>query len=184
MEPPYHQCDKQSEEITRHCVQDLWPMSSWSEGLRILHPSEASPGICFSGMGPSLHQGSEKAGWHTKESSSIRHWNQVKDRGNCHTYLGRLGPLALRLKVQRLNIQHQQGPNWRYSFASAGTCHNLAANIYGHVQIQLLAKNHHGLERHPPWHHTGRAIFLQEDSDGSSDVIRWSVFLAAPMHLY
>ncbi len=41
MEPPYHQCDQQSQQITRHCVQDLWPMSSWSVGLRILHPSEA-----------------------------------------------------------------------------------------------------------------------------------------------
>ncbi len=79
-----------------------------------------------------------------------------------------------------------QGPNWRDSFASAVPCHSPAANhqepirqandpnqyIYGQKQIQLLAKNHHGLERHPP----GRAVFLQEDCDGSSDVIRWCVF--------
>ncbi len=73
MEPPYHQCDQQSQQIISHCVQDLWPMSSCSEGLRILHPSEASSGICLSGMGPSLHQGCEKAGRHTTESSSIHH---------------------------------------------------------------------------------------------------------------
>ncbi len=91
-----------------------------------------------------------------------------------------------------------QGPNWSDSCASAGPCHSPAVNlqepsrqandsnqyIYGHIQIQLLATNHHGLEHHPPRHHTGRVVFLQEDCGGSSDVIRWSVFLAAPIHLY
>ncbi len=42
MEPPYHQCDQQSQQITRHCVQDLWPISGWSEGLRILLVRELS----------------------------------------------------------------------------------------------------------------------------------------------
>ncbi len=199
MEPPYHQCDQQSQQITRHCVQDCWPMSSWSEGFRILHLSEASPGICLSGMGPSLHQGCEQAGRHTKESSSIRHWKEGKDWGNCHTYLARLGMAPLNSPMQSPKTEYPpQGANWRDSFASTGPSHSPAANhqqpsrqendsnqyIYGHIQIQFLAKNHHGLERHPPRHHTGRAVFLQEKCDGSSDVIRWSVFLAAPIHLY
>ncbi len=89
--------------------------------------------------------------------------------------------------MQSPDTEHPpQGPNWRDSFASAGPCHSPAANhrepprqandpnqyIHGHIQIQLLAKNHHGLERHPPRHHTGRAVFLEEDCDGSSEVIR------------
>ncbi len=70
------------------------------------HPSEAYLGICLSCMGPSLHQGCEKAGSHTKESSSIHHWKQRKDGGNYHTYLG-MAPLAFPHKsreCRRLNI--------------------------------------------------------------------------------
>ncbi len=149
--------------------------------------------------GPSLHQGCEKAGRHTKEGGSIHHWKQGKDWGNCHRYLGRLGMAPLSSPMQSQETEHpSQGPNWRDSFASAGPCHSPAANhqepsrqvhyhnqyIYGHRQIQLLDKNHQVLERHPPRHYTGRAVFLQEDCDGSSDMIRWSVFLAAPIHLY
>ncbi len=174
-------------------------MSSWSEGLMIRHPSEVSTGKCLSGMGASQHQGCEKAGKHTKESSLIRHWKQGKDWGNCHTYLGRLGIAPLSSLMQSPETEHPpQGPNWRDSFASAGPCHNPAENhqepsrqandpnqyIYRHIQIQLVAKNPHGLERQPPRHYTGRAFFIQEDCDGSSHMIRWSVFLAVPIHLY
>ncbi len=82
-------------------------------------------------MGPSLHQGCEKAGRHTKDSSSICHWKQGKDRGNRQRYLGRLGmpPHPFSSLTQSPETEHPpQEPNWRDSFASAGQCHTPAAN--------------------------------------------------------
>ncbi len=88
IESSHHQCNQQ---ITRHCVRTFWPMSSWSERLRLLHPSEAPFRVCLSCMGPSLHQGCEEAWRYTNESSKIHHWKQGKDWRNCYTDLGRLG---------------------------------------------------------------------------------------------
>ncbi len=91
-----------------------------------------------------------------------------------------------------------QGPNWRDSFASARPCHSPAANhqepsrqandpnqyIYGYIQIQLLAKNHHVLERHTPRHHSGRAVFLKKNVMAHLMWLDEVCVLAAPIHLY
>ncbi len=102
-----------------------------------------------------------------------------------HMYLSRLGmtPLALRCKVQRLNILHK---------ALTG---EIALPVLDHVIVQQwTTRTHQG--KHiipiststdiykystwprtitdwnaiPPEYHTGRVIFLQEDCDGSSNV--------------
>ncbi len=80
-------------------------------------------------MGPSLHQGCEKAGRHSKESSLNRHWTQETDCWNCHMYLDRLGMAPLISLTQSPETEHPpQGPNWKDSFASAGPYHSPAAN--------------------------------------------------------
>ncbi len=130
----------------------------------------------------------EKAGRHTKESGSIRHWKHGKDDGNHHTYLGRFGMATLSSPMQSPETEDPpQCSNRGDSFASAGPCHSPAANhqepssqahypnqyIYRHIQVQLLAKNHHRLECHPPPHDITQGEQSSfKKTDSSSDVIR------------
>ncbi len=167
-------------------------MSSWSEGLRILHPNEASPEICLKNV--------KKLEGIQRKVARFVTGKRERTEGTITSILADLkwSPLALRCKVQRLNIPHK---------ALTG---EIALPVLDHVIVQQRTiRNHQGMcsipiststviRKYSFWPRTimdwnaippgimqgEQSSFKKEDCDGSSNVIRWSVFLAAPIHLY
>ncbi len=171
-----------------HCIQDLWLMSSWGEGLRILHPGEVSATwdphyIKDVKMMEGIQR---KAAWFITGNRERTKWT-VK----CILADFECPPLALRCKVQRLNILHK------------ALTREIALPVPDHFIVQQWTTRNHQDKWMIPiststdiykysfwtrtimdWNAIPSDITQEEQSDGSSNVIRWRVVLAAPIHMY